>query len=323
MNTNRFTGNSSHSRAPIQQDLIDPGAFSQAHFRKWHNAPPRNQTVNSGRWSVVASRRTLERQLAAALAEIDRSREKERKQIADDLHDHLGQNLVLASMKLGILATSASNAQLGSIEDVRQLISESLDQVRSLITGLCLPQLCDPDLGSALGWLLGETQKLYGLRCTPNIAALPAVLDHESQRTLLAAVRELLINVAKHAGVKEARVSIQCEERKIIASVADRGCGFGSKQEASLKTLGLGLIRLRERVARLGGSFRIDSRPGQGTKATIKLPIKDSTIPAATPAERLLANPRGFGSRRARAHALCATERHSRSHHALAPARRL
>jgi signal transduction histidine kinase len=216
-----------------------------------------------------------ERQLATVIAKIDSIRQKERRQIADELHDQMGQNLILASMKLGMLVSSASKEQAAVLQDVRELIAQSLNQVRSLIGGLYPDELHDVALGPALDGLLRETQRHYGLRCTADIGSVPVTLGHESQKTLLSAVRELLINVAKHAGVKEARVSLRCEDRDIVILVADEGCGFGSKQpEVPLKTIGLGLISLRERVARLGGSFRIDSHPGQGTKATITAPMR-------------------------------------------------
>lgn len=219
---------------------------------------------------------TMERRLSAIVAEAARVRERERKQIASDLHDYLGQNLVLATMKLGMLEASASEAQLRMLQDVRQLIGQSLGQVRSLISGLYSHELRDLDLRSALDWLFQRVQKLYDLRCVSQIPPLPVTLDCENQEVFLSALRELLVNVAKHAAVKETRVSVRREGGNIIALVADKGSGFDPKQKTfpALKTGGFGLVRLRERIAFLGGSVQIDSHPGKGTKATIILPMK-------------------------------------------------
>jgi signal transduction histidine kinase len=144
-----------------------------------------------------------------------------------------------------------------------------------LIGGLYPHELHGLAVGPALDTVLEETQRHYGLRCIADIGSVPFALGHESRKILFSGVRELLINVAKHAGVKEARVSLRCEDRNIVILVADEGCGFDPKQpEAPLKTIGLGLISLRERIARLGGSFRIDSHPGRGTKATFTVPVR-------------------------------------------------
>lgn len=265
MHTNRVTHNRLKGKASQHEGRGFPST-NRRQLRK--EGGERDQTE----WCVEANGWDL----AALVAEIERIRERERKQIADDLHDQLGQNLILATIKLGMLAGSVSHDQLRAIQDVRQLIAQSIDQVRSLISGLCPCESDDRDLGAALECLLEETQKLYGLRCAMDIGEISAALDHERQKILLSVVRELLINVAKHAGVKEAEVSLRCEDQKIVVLVADEGCGFDPKQPRPprLKSMGLGLISVGERIARLGGSFSVDSRVGQGTKARISLPIK-------------------------------------------------
>ena len=269
MHTNRAT----YNRPKGVASQHDGRGFPSTNCRQLRKeGGERHQAVLSREWCVEPNGWDL----ATLVAEIERVREKERKQIADDLHDQLGQNLILATIKLGMLAGAVSNDQLGVIQDVRQLIAQSIDQVRALISGLCPCESGDLDLGPALECLVEETQKLYGLRCVIDIWEISAALDHERQKILLSAVRELLINVAKHASVKEAQISLRCEDRKIVVLVADEGCGFDPKQPRPprLKSMGLGLISVRERIARLGGSFSVDSRVGQGTKVRITLPIK-------------------------------------------------
>ncbi len=208
-------------------------------------------------------------------AELSLTQEKERRQIADDLHDHIGQNLVLAKMKLGELKSMLSAEHAAAIEQIRLILDESLKDTRSLVQDLCPQVLYDLGLEAAIDWLMEQTQAKYGLRCSAEITPLRKPIREDRRVILFQALRELLVNVAKHARATQAKVNLRTDGARVRIQVADDGCGF----EPSLLTLpkstgtGFGLFSIRERLALLGGELKIESVPGQGTTATVTLPM--------------------------------------------------
>ena len=209
-------------------------------------------------------------------AELSLTQEKERRQVADDLHDHIGQNLVLAKMKLGELKSLLPAQHSDLIEQIRAVVDQSLKDTRSLIQDLCPQVLYDLGLEAAIDWLVEQTQTKYGLRCSAEIGPLPRPIREDRRVVLFQAVRELLVNVAKHARATQAKVILQGDRARVRIQVADDGCGF----DPSLVTLpnsngrGYGLFSIRERLALLGGELKIDSVQGQGTTATVTIPAE-------------------------------------------------
>jgi signal transduction histidine kinase len=216
----------------------------------------------------------LEPTVRSLAAELGRVREQERKKIADQLHDQIGQNLVLAKMKLHALKSLATDEQTDLMATISDLIDLSINDTRSLIHGLNLEWLSEIDLKEALHWLLEQLHAKYRLRCFTDIRSLPKSLKKDVQEVLLQAVRELIINVAKHAGVNEARITCESEKGWIRIRVVDDGRGFDLLPVASrnLKGGGFGLMMVQARIGHLGGNLHIDSHAGMGTKATIILP---------------------------------------------------
>ncbi|HVO92552.1 MAG TPA: PAS domain S-box protein [Terriglobales bacterium] len=229
----------------------------------------------------IAERKSYEEALQAhrqalrhLATEISLTQEKERRQIADELHDHVGQNLIVAKMKLGELNALLPIQYSASVEQVRTLLDQSIADTRSLIRDLCPQVLYELGLEAAIDWLVEQTQAKYGLRCEAEISPLPGPIREDCRVVLFQAARELLVNVAKHAAAREARVLLKGDETRVTIRVADDGCGF----DPSFLTLpntarGFGLFSIRERVALLGGELQIDSAPGQGTIATVTVPM--------------------------------------------------
>jgi PAS domain S-box-containing protein len=205
-------------------------------------------------------------------AEISLTQEKERRQIADALHDHIGQNLVLAKMKLGEINAAQHSA---AIEQVRTLLDHSIKDTRSLIRDLSPQVLYELGLEAAIDWLVEQMRVKYGLHCVADITPVQAI-GEEHRMILFQAVRELLVNVAKHARATEATIGVEAEGPCVKIQVADNGCGF----DPSALTLpssterGFGLFSIRERLALVGGELQIESAPGKGTKATLTLPAQ-------------------------------------------------
>jgi signal transduction histidine kinase len=208
--------------------------------------------------------------------ELGRVRDKERQKIADDLHDHVGQNLVLAKMKLDLLKSLLSSEQVALVEGISDLIEDTIKDTRSLIHELHPEWLCEASLEEALNWFAEQTQARYGLRCITEVASVPKPLRKDVQEVLFHAVRELLVNVAKHAGASNVKVISSCEKDWIFIRVVDNGKGFDPSVilSPSPRTGGFGLVILRARLGLIGAKMYIDSHAGAGTSVMIALPLE-------------------------------------------------
>jgi two-component system, NarL family, sensor histidine kinase UhpB len=218
----------------------------------------------------------LEPTVRSLAAELGRVRDKERQKIADDLHDHVGQNLVLAKMKLDSLKGTLGAEQIALVSRISDLIADTIKDTRSLIHELHPEWLCETSLQQALSWFAEQTEARYGLRCTTDVAPVPKQLHKDVREVLLHAVRELLVNVAKHAGASAATIICGCEKDWIFIRVVDNGRGFepSTLLSPSPKTGGFGLTIIRARLGLMGGNLYIDSRAGAGTSVMITLPLE-------------------------------------------------
>lgn len=215
-------------------------------------------------------------QVAKTLAaELGRVREKERQKIAGDLHDQIGQNLVLAKMKLDALKSSLGNKHMALVAGISDLINHTIQDTRSLIHELHPEWLSQLSFKEAVDWLAEQTQAKYGLPCTVGFAPLSKPLKKDVQEVLFQAVRELLVNVAKHAGANEVRILCECEKGWIRLRIVDDGAGFDPTTRLSPHptTGGFGLMIIRARLGLIGGNLYIDSHAGAGTSVMITLPV--------------------------------------------------
>jgi len=222
--------------------------------------------------------------LRALATELNLAEQRERKRLATELHDHLQQILVLGKIKLSQgkrLANAAPAAAkvMKMMKDTDDLLSEALSYTRTLVSDLSPTVLRDHGLPTALQWLGTYMQKHNQLVTVtvPDDADLK--LPEDQVILLFQFVRELLINSAKHAGTGEATVRMEQRDGLLRIEVRDEGAGFDLAAAAAARTptegisSKLGLFSIRERMGALGGSFDIKSAPGQGTTATLTLPV--------------------------------------------------
>jgi two-component system, NarL family, sensor histidine kinase UhpB len=207
-------------------------------------------------------------------AELGCVREKERQKIAGDLHDQIGQNLVLAKLRLDALRSSLGNEYAASIAGITELISHTIKDTRSLIHELYPEWLSQVSLNEALNWLAEQTEAKYGLRCAIEFTSLPKPLKKDVQEVLFQAVRELLVNVAKHAGANQVRIFCGCEKGWLRIRIVDDGDGFDPTTNLcpNPNSGGFGLMIIRARLGLVRGNLYIDSHAGTGTSVIITLP---------------------------------------------------
>ena len=206
--------------------------------------------------------------------------ERERRRIATELHDRIGQNLAITKIKLGGLReTLASNkADAKSLDNILGIIEQTIQDTRSLTFELSPPVLYMLGLEAALAWLADQTGEKHGLRVEFKDDGKPKPLDKGCRVTAFQAARELLFNTVKHARAQNTTISIKRDENAVCIDIEDDGIGFDSSEIEAIETgsKGFGLFSIRERLGRIGGHLEIKSEPGRGTRASLVLPLVDN-----------------------------------------------
>ena len=214
-------------------------------------------------------------------AELSLAEEAERRRIAEMLHEDLQQLLVAARMQLAALCRTQDAAQREPIaREIADVLERSFQLTRSLSVELAPPVLYEHGLAAALEWFAAETRKNYNIEVTveADCSANPKAAD--VRIFLFRAVRELLLNSAKHAGGSAVHITMQHRRPdKVRIIVADDGPGFdpNSLDDKRTGSQTVGLLNIRERVSSFGGEFHINSGPKRGTRITLSLPRGSDT----------------------------------------------
>jgi len=213
--------------------------------------------------------------LRAVMSQLTIVEEQERRAIAIDLHDDLSQLLTAANIKLGSLPKPNDSVDYGqALREVADLVKQAERSVRSLSFQISPPQLFDLGLVPALEALARELQKVHKLTAIVHDDGKPKDLTPTVRSVLYRATRELLINVAKHAKVEVAHVDVRSDDGLLVIAVTDSGVGFDKRLvEKHTPGAGFGLVSMRERLRLIGGQFDIDTHPGDGTVATLAVPL--------------------------------------------------
>jgi len=223
----------------------------------------------------TSRQRQAEADLRQLAVEATLAEERERRAIAADLHDSLGQTLHVTRIKLGTLVKGLpdGHAYDALVGDLNDLLTEASRMVRSLTSQLSPPALRDFGLVPALSWLAEEIHRTYGLTVTLEDDGAPKPLTQAQAAILFRAVRELLINVSKHASVDSARISVRASDGRLFLSVADKGIGMGDWQAVMSARKGFGLASVRERILFLKGVMDVQAHPGGGTVVVLEMPF--------------------------------------------------
>lgn len=252
------------------------------------DATGRNQREEAARAITDAlEQRVAQRteQLRRLSADLEAAEGRERRQIARDLHDDLGQLLAAARIRLSVLCRDARDDVRSVAQEVADLVERANRSTRSLAAQLSPAVLYELGLLAALEWLAEELSSSFGLAVDIVDDGLPKPLSQEARSITYRAVRELLINVAKHAGVKSAAVQLVRDGGRMIIRVSDGGVGFHIGGSSRARK-GLGLVSVVERLSFVGGTFEIRSIPGDGTEATLVLPLDPDQRAGEIPVSR-------------------------------------
>ena len=217
-----------------------------------------------------------QQQLQSLASQLTLTEERERRRIATELHDQVGQTLAFARMRLASAGKATSDAQREAIlDDVSQSLRQAIGDTRDLVFDLSSPLMNELGLAAALSeWLEEQVGKRHGLQTEFIHDGQRLLLDDDMRAMLFRSGRELLTNVVKHAQAKRVTVRLEYEGTLVRIVVEDDGVGFDvdAMPEAMEREGGFGLFSIQERMADLGGSLEITSEPGQGCTAILTAP---------------------------------------------------
>jgi PAS domain S-box-containing protein len=216
------------------------------------------------------------RKLKALASELSLAEERERRRLAIGLHDQIGQALAMAKIRLGSLKASTGDAGTGvAIQEVSDSLDLVIQETRTLTFELSPPILYELGLEAAIEWLADRMAERYGLECVTEGDDNPKPLEKDASVVLFGVVRELLVNVVKHARATKVRISVSADAEKVRIVVSDDGVGFDTAaMESAEGPAGFGLFSISERLDNLGGCLVLDSRPGEGTVAVLVAPLE-------------------------------------------------
>jgi PAS domain S-box-containing protein len=227
-----------------------------------------------------AERRVLadQNQLRALTAELLMVEERERRKIAGELHDSIGQILAFLKIELGDLQRAGlSRESVNTVRHVRQQVEQAIKQTRTLTFEMSPPELYTLGLGPAVEELARRFTEARNLKCSVEDCDQPIPLSDHAKILLYRSIRELLINAAKHAQAEIVRIVIARVNDEIRITVEDDGIGFDAAcldRTAHDKPTGFGLFSIRERLTHIGGRLDIQSGSDQGTKITLSAPLE-------------------------------------------------
>ena len=223
-------------------------------------------------------RRSHER-LRALASELTLTEQRERRRLATDLHDYLAQLVVASRINLSqTISRSRDQALSVSLSKIDQMLDQALTYTRSLVAELSPHVLYQFGLSKSLMWL-GDQMKQHSLDVTVHTGPDSYSLSDDQAVLLFQSVRELLLNIVRHAQTPKASVSINVDaDRELWITVEDNGIGFetASLSRSADPHTKFGLLSIRERMELLGGECTISSSPGVGTLAVLRLPLQQS-----------------------------------------------
>jgi PAS domain S-box-containing protein len=225
--------------------------------------------------------------LRSLTSELALAEQRERRRIAGEIHDRVGQALAISKIKLGILGQTAAaiprHPQIAErIEEVAGLIDRVIQDTRSLTFELSPPVLYELGFEPAVEWLLERFNGQNGIPARYRDDGREKPIGDDMRIVLFQAVQEILLNIVKHAQAREVEVSVRRadETEAVIVEIHDDGVGFDPATHSHPHDRpgscpgGFGLFSIRERLGHLGGSVEIDSTPGIGTRIVLRAPLR-------------------------------------------------
>ncbi|MCY1719668.1 response regulator [Prolixibacteraceae bacterium Z1-6] len=237
---------------------------------------PFDQTELKAQINVALRIKGYQEQLKKLYSEITLVEERERRRIAENLHDSLGQTLSLAYMNLSSIEAEDSSPDIkGKLKFVSKLLNKAIEESRSLTYDLSPPILYELGLAPAIKWKLERFEKEFGIKTHLKTQALEKQFKKQYNIFLYRIVGELLTNIKKHANASEVLVNLYAKNDTYFITVEDNGEGINKKNIKTSTNSGFGLLSITERIESLSGLFSINSNKN-GTLAKIEIPYTEN-----------------------------------------------
>jgi PAS domain S-box-containing protein len=228
-------------------------------------------TLRKGQQRVIEADKQQLDSLAEELMMIE---ERQRRQIAQALHDSVGQSLAFSKRELNLLRQHGPEEVRGILQEVCEQLDDAIKHTRDLTFELSPSTLYTLGLPAALEELAEQFAQSEGFHCHVESPGDYLPLNEQVRSLLYRAVRELLVNVAKHAEASNVRIILDRDEQGFRIAVQDDGKGFDvSVLQGRSKGGGFGILSVRERLVRIGGVFAVESAQGKGTTVTMIVPV--------------------------------------------------
>ena len=224
-----------------------------------------------------------QQQLRSLASELSKSEEGTRRKIAVELHDNIGHDLTLTKMKAETLCEKLTSTEFfDNINEIVDSLVKSIKDVGSFTFELSPAILYESGLDAAIEWLADRFERQLGITCRFNGDGESQSLPGDFQVLLFRCLRELLMNVRKHAHAKAVSIAAAKDSTCYKVTIEDDGIGFESSSVGMLSNNstsgGFGLFSIIERLNYQGGSVEIDSQPGKGTRITLTVPLAANTL---------------------------------------------
>lgn len=253
----------------------EPTAFSSTHIKVLNDLTEDLEFGLTALRMRSAVRESRDR-LRALAGELTLAEQRERRRLANFLHDHLQQLLVGAKFRTVMLGRTGDATTKQRAKEVEDLLDETITASRSLTAELNPPIMQKGGLSMGLQWLARWMADKHGLCVELNTEPEELPLDEDVKVLVFESVRELLFNVVKHAQTQSATVTMQVERGggRMRIVVADNGVGYDPDLAVPVTSgSGFGLFSIRERLDLIGGGMEIISSPGNGCRCTITTPL--------------------------------------------------
>jgi len=219
-----------------------------------------------------------QQRLKSLAVQLTLAEEQERRRIAEDLHDHVGQSLALTRLQLAAARKDlpTNKTQDAQLEDVSQSLLKAIQDTRHLIFELSSPSLNELGLSAAIGeWMEEQLLNKYGIQVKLIDLTRDLSLPPDLRALLFRNTRELLSNIIKHAQATSVSVFMEQVGAELVITIQDDGVGFDTARlvQGNQADKGFGLFSVQERMTDLGGKLEIISQPGIGSKLVLYLPV--------------------------------------------------
>lgn len=227
-----------------------------------------------------------ENRLSRLAAQLLTIQESERSRISKELHDELGQDMMLLQFQLNAIYEKFNNKLLRQdLNPVLEYLESAIENLRRLTKDLSPVPLENLGLHAAVGYLIEEFSKSLGIEPDVELEEVDHLLSPQAKLNVYRIFQEALTNIGKHAQARHLSVILRRQDQQIYLEISDDGQGFEGQDALAnfQKARKFGLITMNERVRLLGGTLKLESQPGSGTKIIITIPVDEGVTDVILP----------------------------------------